>query len=341
LKAIRRYKIPGFWKRSPLSADLKQANKTTLLQLTFTTLPMPSSQKNVFKSNLQNIRVGDEVSVRDKSNSKWIKGKVTSLNPTEVQVDGWPIPMCFKFIRREKKKETARQQMKVYHDKGYGNRADEVPSEFNGFKLCVGEKVSVRSTWIRCSDLPHLLGKQGKRLKRIQKQFKNCEINIIDDKTICFDLDAEMRIDKRNNYYRKYNCGAFDTWGRRYALVQVKSTDSKKADKVFTEVFKFNTEISNWQSRYAAYIYWRRHQHCNDYDSKKETWAHDHGQWYMQKEQHGANGQWFTRKYKNKGRDRRNRKFRKSQKQMQRKNFRKTGKREKSIRAATFRRFSL
>jgi len=292
----------------------------------------------MFKSP-QNIRVGDEVSVRDKSNSKWIKGQVTSLNPTEVQVDGWPIPMCFKFIRREKK-ETARPQMKIFHDK------DEVPSEFNGFKLCVGETVSVLSRWICCSDLPHLLGKQGKRVKRIQKQFKNCEINIIDDKTICFDLDAEMRIDQRNNFYRKYNCGAFDTWGSRHALVQVKSTDSKRTDKVFTEVFKFRTEISNWKSRYDAYIFWRRHRHSSDYDPTKETWAHNHGQWYMQKEQHGANGKWFTRKYKNKGRDRANRKFResknrKSKKQMQRKNFRKSGKREKSIRAATFRRFSL
>jgi len=282
---------------------------------------MPSSQKNV---NGKYIRVGDEVSVRDKSSSKWIKGQVTSLNPTEVQVDGWPIPMCFKFVRREKK-ETAREQMKK----------DEV-----------GEKVSVRSTWISCSDLPHLLGKKGKRVKRIQKQFKNCEINIIDDKTICFDLDAEMRIDQRNKYFRKYNCGAFDTWGERHALVQVKSTDSERTDKVFTEVFKFRTEIANWKLRYDAYIYWRRHQHNSDYDPLKETWVHNHGQWYMQKEQHGTNGKWFTRKYKNKGRDRANRKFResknrKSKKQMQRKNFRKSGKREKSIRAATFRRFSL
>lgn len=291
---------------------------------------MPSSQKNVFKSNLQNIRVGDEVSVRDRPNSKWIKGEVKSLNPTEVQVDGWPIPMSFKFIRREKK-ETADQQMRVCHDMTVSH--DEL-------KLCVG-KDSVRSDWIPASELPHLLGKQGKRVKRIQKEFKDCEINIIDDHTVCFDLDAQRKIDQTNNYFRKYNCDAFDQWGCRMALVQVKSTDSKETDKAFTEVLKFRTEMSNWKSRYNAYLYWRRHRHRMDYDPTEETWAHNHGQWYMQKEQHGANGKWFTRKYKNKGRDRGNRKVRKSKKQMQRKNFRKSGKREKSIRAATFRRFSL
>jgi len=284
---------------------------------------MPSSQKNVFKSNLQNICVGDEVSVRDRPNSKWIKGEVKSLNPTEVQIDGWPIPMSFKFIRSEKK-ETADQQM--IH---------------NGFKLCVGKKDSVRSRWISASEIPHLLGKQGKRVKRIQKEFKDCEINIIDDRTVCFDSDAQRRIDQTNNYFRKYNCSAFDQWGARMALVQVKSTDSEETDKAFTEVLKFRTEMSNWKSRYNAYLYWRSNKHRMDYDPTAETWAHNHGQWYMQKEQHGADGRWFTRKYKNKGRDRANRKVRKSKKQMQRKNFRKSGKREKSIRAATFRRFSL
>jgi len=311
----------------------KKAKQTNLLQLIFTVLPMSSSQKTVLKSKVP-ICVGDKVSVRDKPNSSWLKGEVISLNPMEVQVDGWPIPMSFKFVRREKK--AADQKM-----------TDEV--------TCTSVGKSTRFKWIACSDLPHLLGKQGKRLKRIQEQFKNCKISIIDEKTVCYDYRAEMEIKKRNEYFRRRGQTAFNPWGNRNALVQVISTSSKQdANEVCWELCKFRREMSIWRYKYQKYLYWKRNQHRDDYDSTKEAWAHDHELWFLKKEQHGASGEWFTRKFKNKGRDRGNRKFRKSnkqtqqrkirksRKQLQRKKFRKSGKREKSIRdISASRRFSL
>jgi hypothetical protein len=316
----------------------KKAKQTTLLQLIFTKLPMSSSQKTVLKSKVP-ICVGDKVSVRDKPNSSWLKGEVISLNPMEVQVDGWPVPMSFKFVRREKK--AADQKI-----------ADEA--------TCASAVKStslkwIRFKWIACSDLPHLLGKQGKRLKRIQEEFKNCKISIIDENTVSYDYRAEMEIEKRNEYFGRYGHTAFNVWGNRNALVQVISTRSEQeANEVCREVCKFRREMSIWRYKYKKYLYWKRNQHRDDYDSRKEAWAHDHELWFLQKEQHGANGEWFTRKFKNKGRDRGNRKFRKSnkqtqqrkirksRKQLQRKKFRKSGKREKFIREiSAARRFSL
>jgi len=293
---------------------------------------MSSSQKTVFKSK-ETICVGDEVSVRDNPNSSWLKGEVISLNPMEVQVDGWPVPMSFKFVRGKKIRK-----MRIYHDIGSD-----------------GLGKSTRFRWIACSDLPHLLGKQGKRVKRIQEEFKNCEINIIDNETVCYDYEAEMWIEKRKKYFSTRGYTAFNPWGYRCALVQVISTSSKQeANECLQEVFKFRNEMRIWRYKYQKYLYWKRHQHSDDYDSKKEAWAHGHELWFLQKEQHGANGLWFTRKFKNKGRDRGNRKFRrsnqqteqrkirKSRKQLQRRKFRKTGKREKSIRdISASRRFSI
>jgi len=294
---------------------------------------MPSLQKSVAQ-DWSPLCVGDKVCVRDKPNSSWLKGEVTSLDPIEVHVEGWPIPMGFQFIKRqEKAKITVR-----------------------GDKLTVAHGKTMRFQWINSSHIPHLLGKKGKRLNRIKKEFKNCQIKIIDEKTVCVDLEAEKRIEKREKYNRRYRptSTAFSDGYYRSALVQVISTTSKEeVDKAFEEVFKFRIELCRWRSRYRAYLYWKRHQHDNDFDSEKESWAYNHEQWFLQKEQHGANGQWFTRKFKNKGRDRGNRKCRKSSKQTQQKklrktgkqlrqkNLRKTGKREKSIRdISTCRRFS-
>jgi len=228
--------------------------------------------------------------------------------------------------------------MRVYHDIGSD-----------------GLGKSTRFRWIDCTNLPHLLGQQGKRVKRIQEEFKNCEINIIDVETVCYDDEAEMLIEKRNKYFRERGYTAFNPWGHRSALVQVISTSSKQeANECLREVFKFRSEMYIWRYKYRKYLYWKRNQHNDDYDSTKEAWAHGHELWFLQKEQHGANGLWFTRKFKNKGRDRGNRKFRrsnkqtqqrkirKSRKQLQRRKFRKTGKREKSIRdISASRRFSL
>eukprot|EP00493_Phyllostaurus_siculus_P023393 UN23729 len=164
---------------------------------------MSSSQKTVFKSK-QTICVGDEVSVRENPNSSWLKGEVKSLNPMEVQVDGWPVPMSFKFVRGKKIRK-----MRIYHDIGSD-----------------GLGKSTRFRWIACSDLPHLLGKQGKRVKRIQEEFKNCEINIIDNETVCYDYEAEMWIEKRKKYfstrgYTAFNPGAIDVlWFKSYQQAQ-------------------------------------------------------------------------------------------------------------------------
>lgn len=291
---------------------------------------MPSLQKSVAQ-DWSPLCVGDKVCVRDKPNSSWLKGEVTSLDPIEVHVEGWPIPMSFQFMKRqEKAKITVRD----------GN----LTVAYGGY------------TTISCSDIPHLVGKKGKRINRIKKEFKNCQIKIIDDKTVSFDFETKKMIEKINKCESTYRTGytAFYNGYDRMALVQVISTTSKEeVDKAFEEVFKFRIELRRWRSRYRAYLYWKRHQHDNDFDSEKESWACNHEQWFLQKEQHGANGQWFTRKFKNKGRDRGNRKFKKSNKQTQQKklrktgkqlrqkNLRKTGKREKSIRdISTCRRFS-
>jgi len=291
---------------------------------------MPSSQKTVVQ-DWSPLCVGDKVCVRDKPNSSWLKGEVTSLDPVEVHVEGWPIPMSFQFLKRqEKAKITVRVD-----------------------NLTVAHGKTMKFKWINYSDIPHLLGKKGKRINRIKKEFKNCRFNIIDHKTVSFDLEAEKRLEKREKYWRRYRPGS-TAFSYSMALVQVISTTSKQeADKAFEELFKFRIELYRWHSRYRAYLYWKLHQHDNDFDSKKESWAYNHEQWFLQKEQHGANGQWFTRKFKNKGRDRGNRKCRKSSKQTQQKklrktgkqlrqkNLRKTGKREKSIRdISTCRRFS-
>merc|ERR1719471_414895 len=84
--------------------------------------------------------------------------------------------MSFKFVRREKKAA----DRKIAEE---ATCASAVKS--TSFKW-------IRFKWISCSDLPHLLGKQGKRLKRIQEEFKNCKISIIDENTVSYDYRAEM-----------------------------------------------------------------------------------------------------------------------------------------------------
>eukprot|EP00493_Phyllostaurus_siculus_P014461 UN14684 len=76
-------------------------------------------------------------------------------------------------------------------------RQENAKITVRGDKLTVARGKAMRFRWIDCSDLPHLLGKKGKRINRIKQEFKNCQIEIIDDKTVCLDLEAEKRIERR------------------------------------------------------------------------------------------------------------------------------------------------
>jgi len=55
------------------------------------------------------FKQGDEVLARESTGTSWLHGVVTSVSPLEVQVNGWPIPMSFKYVRMNVGSNDAKQ----------------------------------------------------------------------------------------------------------------------------------------------------------------------------------------------------------------------------------------
>merc|ERR1719422_1073307 len=62
------------------------------------------------------FRVGASVFVRDESNRSWLSGAVTNVDPLLVQVQGWPIPMSFKFVVKHKPSSVETEVQEERHD---------------------------------------------------------------------------------------------------------------------------------------------------------------------------------------------------------------------------------
>lgn len=240
-------------------------------------------------------RVGETVSVRDKQGSPWLSGKVTSTTPLEVQVEGWPVPMSFAFIRKSQRRTG-------------GTWADfSTTSEvLKGHILGVP---SVRHQYIPKGEAKHVIGKNGNIINRIRAK-TGAKILIFDENTI---TENNLR---DNDNFRNYYSTKIRITGPR--------SNCEAARSLINEVL---TNFRQAQMKYQRWLYYSTRPRYSSGISHRDPWIQN--EYDLMKRQHGANGSWFTRKFKNKGRDRSNRKCQAKKKKdylwKNRKNMRKPG----------------
>jgi len=257
---------------------------------------MPPLQfSSVAAKEKQEVSIGDEVSVRDKPHSSWLLGVVTSLNPTEVQVKGWPMSMTFKFMKPETRKVNPVSPIQT------------VFKTMHPFRM------------------KHVIGRNGRKIKKIRSACA-ADIRIIDSKTHSMSEAAEEAL--KNSYSRNY-CqiqltGTMSQINSAWNMISGVEKNLQKMTEAFCKAYH--------EIRIQRYAYQAR------YSKNLKGAQLEIEQWLLQKQQHGANGCWHTKKFKNKGRDRCNRKARKGKKEYKcgnRKHLR------KSSRVSASRRFSL
>jgi len=251
------------------------------------------------------------VSVRDKQGSPWLSGKVTSTSPLEVQVEGWPVPMSFAFVEKSKAKT--------------GNKWADVNTTSQVLKGDILGKPLVRYKYIGKQQAKHVIGKNGKIIKAIRAK-TGAKILIFDENSITED-NHDHRRGYMSDYYSKIRItGSRSTCEAAYSLI----------DEVLRKFYQAQRKYERWlyysTRRTSAKV-------CSGI-TYRASWIQD--EYNLMKTQHGANGSWFTRKFKNKGRDRSNRKCQARKKKnylgKNRKNMRKAGR--KMILEETRRRLS-
>lgn len=242
-------------------------------------------------------RVGDLVSVRDKQGSPWLRGKVTSTSPLEVQVEGWPMPMSFAFVQKSKARAKSSKWADVNDTVGI------LEGDILGQPL-------VRYKFIGKQMTKHVIGKNGKIIEAIRAK-TGAKILIFDEDSITEDChESRYRL---NDYYTKIK------------IVGCRS----KCEAVCSLIHEVMTKWREAQNKYRRWLYYSTRTNvkvCSGV-THGACWIRD--EYELMKKQHGANGSWFTRKYKNKGRDRSNRKSQAKRKKdylnKKRKNLRKSG----------------
>jgi len=244
----------------------------------------PKTEEEVFS-------VGQLVQVRDRPHGSWLSGVVTSVEPTEVQVDGWAIPMEFNFIRASK-------------------TLDET--------LINSERKTTECKWMYTFKAKHIIGSNGKMITKIRSRFsaQNVKIHIIDSNTVSMSTAARVSIADEENQPSPW------TWTHSVFLCRVLVEVSGPAfwvNKAWEALNKVQDDLT------AASYAWSRERVARRYQRRTAAYNRIRGPrrnniYEMTKNQHGANGSWYTRKYKKKGRDRTNSKNLKGKKHWTRPN---------------------
>lgn len=203
-----------------------------------------------------NYSVGETVDVRDQLGSSWLSGTIKSVNPLEVQVTGWPLPMRFAFVRKTK-----------------------VPKE----EAPMGcHPVQTKKIWIPRDFAKHVIGTRGKRIKQMRRKLlPGSEIVVFDHETRRDDL-----FDDLDENYRVSN--------GHTGLVYVSGTEDE-INSVQAAIRLLREKHFEHNRKYQAWL--RRRYRVR----AKENAVYPHlDLFYLKKTQHGANGSWHTRKFKNK-----------------------------------------
>jgi len=297
-------------------------------------------------------QIGDAVFCRDQPNRSWLSGVIASLEPLQIQVQGWPIAMSFNFVRqtplvrepetdRELKLETyllgeyrfnvgsfVRKELdrssEIIKNLDKGDVVDVISfkihdsriraeikdggfvtlynfidkREIASYKSIVVEKACAYEHFPK-DKIGHLLGKEGKAINAIRKKSR-AKIKIFDEQTRTID---DENVESEN----RYSC-----------LVQITGSPNAVAiarlwiRQTLARVQKYEAKQGAWkirklQKQFPHSDYWG----YNPYGGKPSFTGMPKQDltgtiWEMQKLQHGANGSWFTRKHKNKGKRRGN-----------------------------------
>jgi len=368
-------------------------------------------------------QIGDAVFCRDHENRSWLSGVIVSLQPLEIQVQGWPVAMSFNFVcqnlegkigdsllespeeskpRSDAEPTTPCQSEMEMITQTYflGLYRFKQPSlvrkkldrhstiirhlakndfvnvkslELNDFRIRaeikeggfvtlynfmnkreLASKAKCTVLQKKCYEhfpkdkIRHLIGEKGKKIKAIRAS-SNAKIKVFDEKTCTIDDEKAMN-------QGRYNCLVRIT-GSSYAvscaqnsiralLCTIREYEEKRKAWIIRGLQKENPRSDYWG--YNPYRRKYRKQRAYSVRCYKPLYK---GvlkvfptTWEMQKQQHGANGCWVTRKFKNKGKHRsapRGKRWKRNyHRQGSKKNIRKP-KRKYTIQLANNRRLSL
>jgi len=245
----------------------------------------PYAEKAVFS-------VGELVQVRDRPHTSWLSGVVTSVEPIEVQVDGWAIPMEFNFIRSS-------------------------PKTFDNTFINTGRKTT-ECKWMCSYQLKHIIGSNGKMIEKIRRRFSamNVQIHIIDSDSVTMSTVARLSIAEEEvaNLATPWRTSVFDY----QKLIQI-SGPAFWVKKAWQAIYQVQIDLCAVSAIWYRQRAERRRQNRRAYRQTAKRGRRTNI-YEMTKNQHGANGSWYTRKYKNKGRDRTNSKNLKGKKHWNRPN---------------------
>lgn len=294
------------------------------------------------------FKIGDKVLVRDTDSTSWLNAVVATASPLEVQVEGWPVPMAFNYVRLHTNDNEGRKKgfqmlnnLDLYWIDGNALPLYDInPSDwghsvydYNVKHLCPQDGNALRNAWreyerenaLWCSEAPvmeivfsflidvtksrpelsddspherwykndslkHIIGLQGKTINKIRRQTL-ATITVFDGNSVGGSTAA-------NRYHnRRYE------WG--HSLLKIEGTcmqiEAAKdcVQKIFSTVAEYEQKRQQWLRRKR-----RRARGHAAYSSisKMRPWIKD--QWYLQKEQYGADGDWYKSKHKNKGKQR-------------------------------------
>jgi len=152
----------------------------------------------------------------------------------------------------------------------------------------------------------HLIGEKGKKIKAIRAS-SNAQIKVFDEKTRTIDDEKAMTAGRYSCLVRvtgSLYAVSFAIRCIRNVLTKNREYEEKRQAWIIRKLQKENPRSDYWGynpygSRYRKKrAYSRRTFHGV---SRKDLVATT---WEMQKMQHGANGSWVTRKFKNKGKHR-------------------------------------
>jgi len=208
----------------------------------------------------KNLSIGAQVFVRDSSNRSWMCGTVSTVDPVTVQVEGWPIPMSFKFV--VSKKPNSDKAMPVAKEK----------------EECI---------IVNNSSIGQVIGACGNVINRIRRTTR-AKVTIYDRNSYALNSLPSLHHESVSKGY--------------WCVVKVVGSE-RRIEKARTLMRNAQDVPVKWNMRkYARKTQARRQQrHKNKGRRKLRGCDMTEEMWLLQKEQHGANGSWHTRKFKNKG----------------------------------------
>lgn len=302
------------------------------------------------------FKIGDKVLVRDTHSTSWLNAVVATASPLEVQVEGWPVPMAFNYVRLHTNDNEGRKKgfqmlnnLDLYWIEGNAPACGINPEhwghtvyyDYNVHHLCPQDGNALRKAWreyerenaIWCSEAPvmeivfsflidvtksrpdsdsddshgyerwffndslkHIIGLQGKTINKIRKQTL-ATITIFDGNSVGSMFGKNKTLEKGPIYYN----GRIT---RGNSLLKIEGTHmqieaaKERVQKIFSTVAEYEQKHQQWLRRKRRRC---RRRAAYTWNDAKTPWVKD--QWYLQKQQHGADG-WYISKYKNKGKRR-------------------------------------